>query len=143
MILPGGRVEAGGETPALIVTLRPDALFNLARGPDYFARSLEVEGDERLAAEVMTLARHLRWDFEEDLARLFGDLAAHRLANAARAFVDWQQDAAKRLAESFADYAVEEKRFLIARPEMEDFAAEVAGLRDAVERLEKRIERLG
>ena len=143
VILPGGRVEAGGETPALIVTLRPDALFNLARGPDYFARSLEVEGDERLAAEVMTLARHLRWDFEEDLARLFGDLAAHRLANAARAFVDWQQDAAKRLAESFADYAVEEKRFLIARPEMEDFAAEVAGLRDAVERLEKRIERLG
>jgi len=142
-ILPDGRVEAGGENPALIVTLRPDALFNLARGPDYFARSLEVEGDERLAAEVMTLARHLRWDFEEDLARLFGDVAAHRLANAARAFADWQQDAARRLAESFADYAVEEKRFLIARPEMEEFAAAVAGLRDAVERLEKRIERLG
>jgi ubiquinone biosynthesis accessory factor UbiJ len=143
LILPDGRVEAGGENPALIVTLKPDALFNLARGPDYFARSIEVSGKPELASEVMTLARHLRWDFEEDLARLFGDVAAHRLANAARAFADWQQDAARRLAESLADYAVQEKRFLIARAEMEDFAAAVAGLRDAVERLEKRIERLG
>jgi ubiquinone biosynthesis accessory factor UbiJ len=143
VILPGGRLEAGGDDPALVVTLKPDALFNLARGPDYFVRSLEISGDPNLASEVMMLARHLRWDFEEDLARLFGDVAAHRLAEAARAFAGWQQDAARRLAESFADYAVEEKRFLIARAEMESFAAALAGLRDAVARLEKRIERLG
>jgi ubiquinone biosynthesis protein UbiJ len=143
VILPGGRLEAGGDEPALTITLSPDALFNLARGPDYFARSLSVEGNERLAAEVMMLARNLRWDFEEDLAHVFGDIAAHRIAGAARAFGQWQQDAARRLAESFADYAVEEKRFLIARGEMEGFAVEVARLRDAIERLDKRIQRLG
>jgi ubiquinone biosynthesis accessory factor UbiJ len=143
VILPGGKVEAGGDDPALTITLKPDALFNLARGPEHFLRSIEVAGDPRLASEVMTLARHLRWDAEEDLSRLFGDVAAHRLANAARALAAWQVDAARRLTESLADYAVDEKRALIARPEMETFAASVARLRDAVERLEKRLQHLG
>jgi ubiquinone biosynthesis accessory factor UbiJ len=143
VILPGGRLEAGGEEPALTVTLKPDALFNLARGNEYFLRSIEVAGDPALAAEVMTLARQLRWDVEEDLSKLVGDVAAHRLANAARAFAAWQVDAARRLTESLADYAVDEKRVLIARPEMDEFARTVARLRDAVERLEKRVQQLG
>jgi ubiquinone biosynthesis protein UbiJ len=143
VILPGGTVEAGGADPALTVTLKPDALFNLARGPEHFLRSLEVSGDPKLASEIMALARHLRWDVEEDLSKLFGDVAAHRLADAGRAFAAWQVDAARRLAESLADYAVDEKRVLIARPEMESFADALARLRDAVERLEKRVQRLG
>jgi ubiquinone biosynthesis accessory factor UbiJ len=142
-ILAGGTVEAGAADPALTVTLKPDALFNLARGPEHFLRSLEVSGDPKLASEIMALARHLRWDVEEDLSRLFGDVAAHRLADAGRAFAAWQVDAARRLAESLADYAVDEKRVLIARPEMESFADALARLRDAVERLEKRVQRLG
>jgi ubiquinone biosynthesis protein UbiJ len=143
VILPGGTVEAGGADPALTVTLRPDALFNLARGPEHFLRSVEASGDPKLASEIMALARHLRWDVEEDLSKLFGDLAAHRLAAAGRAFAAWQVDAARRLAESLADYAVDEERVLIARPEVESFADALARLRDAVERLEKRVQRLG
>jgi ubiquinone biosynthesis protein UbiJ len=117
--------------------------LSLGRGPEHFARSLEVNGDPRLAAEVGALARHLRWDAEEDLSRLFGDVAAHRIAGAGRALARWHADAARRLVESLADYAVDEKRMLMARREVDDFAGEVARLRDAVERLEKRIERLG
>jgi ubiquinone biosynthesis protein UbiJ len=143
VILPGGTLEAGGADPALTVTLKPDALFNLARGPEHFLRSIEVAGDPGLAAEVMALARHLRWDAEEDLSKLFGDVAAHRLADAGRAFAAWHADAARRLAQSFADYAVDETRVLVARAEMESFAGALARLRDAVERLEKRVQRLG
>jgi ubiquinone biosynthesis accessory factor UbiJ len=129
-ILPGGRLENGGADPAVTVSL-------------HFLRPIEVTGDAALAAEIMTLARHLRWDAEEDLSKLIGDVAAHRLAGAARAFVAWQVDAARRLTESLADYAVDEKRVLVARPEMESFAHDVARVRDAVERLEKRVQRLG
>jgi ubiquinone biosynthesis protein UbiJ len=143
MILPGGRVAAGGADPALVVTLKPEALVALTRGQEHFMRSVEVTGDPRLAAEVMTLVRHLRWDAEEDLSKLFGDVTAHRLAGAARGFVAWQADAARRLSEAFADYAVEEKRLLVARPEMDRFGDEVARLRDALERLDKRVQRLG
>lgn len=142
-ILPDGCLEAGGGAPALVITLTPAALAALPRGPDHFLRAAQVEGNAQLAAEVTTLVRHLRWDFEEDLSRVFGDAMAHRLASLARGFAAWQADAARRLGESLADYATDEKRALVARAEMEAFAGDVAELRDALARLEKRIERLG
>ena len=143
VILPGGRIEAGGDAPALVITLKPEAAAAWMRGEEHFLRSVDAAGDARLAAEVMGLLRHLRWDPEEDLARLVGDVAAHRLAGLARGFAAWQIGAARRLAEAFADYAVEERRFLVAGRELAHFSAEVARLRDAVERLDKRVRRLG
>jgi ubiquinone biosynthesis protein UbiJ len=150
-ILPGGRVEgrtrAGGAAPGLVVTLKPDFLAALAKGEDQLMRAIEVSGDTRLAAEAMWLLRHLREALpdiaEEDLSRLVGDVAARRLAQGAREFIAWQADAVQRLAAAFADYAIEEKRILLGRAEHAAFAATVAQLRDAVERLEKRTAGLG
>jgi len=43
---------------------------------------VRIEGDVQLAAEVNWLADNLRWDMEEDLARLLGDAPAHVLVQA-------------------------------------------------------------
>ena len=106
-------------------------------------RAIDVEGDSRLAAELLVLARHLRWDAEEELSRFVGDVAAHRAVEAARAFGAWHLDAARRLAGALADYAVDEQRLLTPRASLEQLAQSVASLRDAIARLEKRVERLG
>jgi ubiquinone biosynthesis protein UbiJ len=53
----------------------------LARGDKPKVR---IEGDVQLAAEVNWLIDHVRWDPEEDLARLIGDAPAHTLAQVAR-----------------------------------------------------------
>ena len=45
---------------------------------------VRIEGDVQLAAEINWLIDHVRWDAEEDLARLIGDAPAHTLAQAAR-----------------------------------------------------------
>jgi ubiquinone biosynthesis protein UbiJ len=131
------------EEPSLVVTLKPEAAAALARGEEHFLRAVEVSGNARLADEVMALARHLRWDFEEDLSRLVGDAAAHRLAEGLRAFAAWQADAARRLAGAFAEYATEEANLLARRGEFDSLARDTAVLRDAVERLEQRMRRLG
>lgn len=136
-----GRVAPGAQ-PGLTITFGPDALPALARGEEHFMRSAKIEGNARLAQEVLHLARHLRWDFEEDLSRLLGDAAAHTLAGALRDFAAWQADAARRLGAAFMEYALEEGRLLAPRAQFAAHAAEVARLRDALERLEKRIERL-
>ncbi len=141
-ILAGGSVEPGGGEPALTVTLGPGAIISLARGPEHFLRSLQVTGDAKLAAEVLILARHLRWDAEEALSSVVGDVAAHRVAQAGRAFAAWQADALRRLVQSLSDYAVDETRILLPQADQDAFAAALARLRDAVERLEKRVERL-
>jgi ubiquinone biosynthesis protein UbiJ len=48
---------------------------------------VQIAGDVQLAADVNWLADHLRWDVEEDLARLLGDAPAHGLAQAAQMLV--------------------------------------------------------
>jgi len=45
---------------------------------------VSIEGDVQLAAEVGWLADNLRWDVEEDLARVIGDAPAHAIADAVR-----------------------------------------------------------
>ena len=144
-ILAEGRVAPASDDaaePSLTLALGVDALAAISRGEEHLMRSVEVTGNARLAAEVMLLVRHLRWDPEEDLSRLVGDVAARRMVALARGFVGWQADAAQRLARSLVEYAVEEKRIVVPRPELELFAAGIARLRDAIERLEKRVERL-
>jgi ubiquinone biosynthesis protein UbiJ len=130
VILPGGRLEAGGDSPAAVVTLAIGA-------------PPRVEGEGGVAEAVRALATHLRWDPEEELSKAFGDVAAHRLAELGRGFVAWQADAARRVMDALADYAVEEKRALVAGPELARFEAEVACLNEALERLDERVRRLG
>ena len=60
-----------------------------------------------------------------------------------RGLAAWQADAARRLAEGLLEYATEEKPLLAKRAELEGIGAAQARLRDGLERLEKRIERLG
>jgi ubiquinone biosynthesis protein UbiJ len=45
---------------------------------------VRIEGDVQLAAEVNWLADHLRWDMEEDIARIVGDAPAHAMVQSAR-----------------------------------------------------------
>ncbi len=58
-----------------------DLLTVLARGDKPKVR---IEGDVQLAAEVNWLIDNVRWDAEEDLARLVGDAPAHTLAQLGR-----------------------------------------------------------
>jgi ubiquinone biosynthesis protein UbiJ len=142
-VAPGGSVEAARAEPALTVTLKPEFPAALARGEEHAMRAVDVQGNAKLAAEVLFLARHLRWDAEESLSRVVGDIAAHRIASAGRAFAAWHLDAARRLAGALADYATDETQLLVQRGEFETLAESVVGLRDGIARLEKRIDRLG
>ena len=60
--------------------------------------AVRIEGDVQLAAEVNWLVDHVRWDLEEDLSRIMGDVPAHaaaeafrRVAQALRGFVSGTQ----------------------------------------------------
>ncbi len=141
-ILDDGRLAPSAAAPTLTITLGADALPALAKGEEHFMRAVQLSGNAKLATEVLHLARHLRWDVEEDLSSVIGDAAAHRAVNLARELVSWSLDGVKRLGEGLAEYAVAERRMLVTRAEFEPFAARTAQLRDALERLEARLRRL-
>jgi len=127
----------------LVLSIGPGALAAAAKGEEHLLRAVEVAGNARLASEIMFLIRHLRWDAEESLARVVGDVAAHRVVETAKSALAQGADAARRIAEGLVEYAAEEKRLLVGRRELEEIAAALAKLRDGLERLDKRLGQLG
>ena len=117
----GGRIEPGGGEPGAIVTLEG------------------VTGEGALADELRFLQKNLRWDFEEELSRVMGDVAAERVGGTLRAFARWQADAAQRLTETLADYATAESGALVRCSELASFAADIERLRAAIAELERRL----
>ncbi|MGP1516717.1 MAG: SCP2 sterol-binding domain-containing protein [Ottowia sp.] len=85
---PAGLCELAdaARAPDLRLTVSADSPLTLAAGALRGEKpAIRIEGDVQLAAEVNWLADHLRWDVEEDLARLLGDVPAHAVASAGRA----------------------------------------------------------
>ena len=130
-------------TPASVtIRLTPATLLQIMAGGEAAWRNAEVEGDTEFASALSRVAANTRWDVEEDLSRVFGDIVAHRLASAGRAAAAWPKQAATSLATGMAEYLTEEKHLLITPLRAAEFVREVDELRDAVDRLDKRIERL-
>lgn len=139
-----GEVLAAAEGAAadLEVRISPFLLPRLAAHDEAAYREVETVGDMEFAGEVAFLAKHLRWDVEEDLSKVVGDAAANRAVSTARAAAAWGKDASERLAAGAAEYFTEESPLIASRVKVEGFIAGVTELRDAVERLDKRIQNL-
>jgi ubiquinone biosynthesis protein UbiJ len=143
-ILESGLVEEApaDAASALVVKLTPFALPLVLARDEAALKQVELQGSAELAAAVQHLFRHLAWDIEEDLSRVFPDIVAHRLTEGGRALAAWQKEAATRLAENLAEYLTEEQPLLAPPADVEKFSREADALREDAARLEKRIERL-
>ncbi len=143
-IASDGFLEHGAldTTPDLAVGLTPAAAARWLVDREAAWREARLEGDMELAAAVSHVISNLRWDYEEDLSKVVGDVAAHRLASGARRLSAWPAEAAASFARAMAEYLSEERRALATPLAVEEFTAGVDELRDAVERLDKRIDRL-
>src|SRR5690606_31417475 len=102
-----GLVEASEAAivPDVTLTLPAENLTELPailrRGDtDEITALLHIQGDAGLAQIVSELARGLRWDAEDDLARLVGDVAAVRLMGAARNLAKGAELSVTRLGEN-------------------------------------------
>jgi ubiquinone biosynthesis protein UbiJ len=139
-----GLVEAAAADAVADVTIRmklsdlPLMMQNRERAFSY----VQVEGDAEFANAVSQVSQGVRWEAEDDLARLVGDIAARRLVAGGRAVFDAAQATRRRLEENVAEYFLEEQPLLVRPQAVAEFSADVAELRDDVERLAKRIERL-
>ena len=140
-----GEVEpaVGGATHDVEVRVSPILAARLGAGDKSALDAVEMQGDAEVAADVAFLMRHLEWDIEEDLSRVLGDAAAHRLAQAARALRAWTGQAALRLGQGAAEYWTEESPMIASRVKVEAFAREVGELAAAIDALETRIRAVG
>lgn len=126
-----GRVQQNPDSLAVDVVIRlpSDTPFLLPQGLDKVMAAASVEGNAEFATELSFVFRNLRWDAEEDLAKLVGDIAAHRLLQGANRFLAWQQQAATNLAANVTEYLTLENPLLVAR-------TEALALRDGISQLD-------
>ncbi len=140
-ILESGEVAEAPATaaPAATFTLTPGIAMRTLAGDATAWQQVATTGDASLAREILYIAQNLRWDVEEDLSRVFGDIAAHRMVATAGELKRWQREAAAGFARATAAYWIDERPLIAAKSDVERFVRAVDTLRDDVARLEKRI----
>ena len=146
LVIDGAGLLGAASDPAnpdVSIELPADTPFRLLHGGAAEAMKVaRISGAADLADAFGIVLRNLRWDAEEDLARLVGDLAAHRLTVGLRSFAQWQQDGARRLAENLAEYFVHEKPTVLGAAAFKVFSADLARLQARLEAAEQRSLRL-
>jgi ubiquinone biosynthesis protein UbiJ len=128
-------------TPDVTMNITPGLMLRLMARDASVWNEVKIEGDAAFAVAINHVVRNLRWDVEEDLSRVFGDIAAHRMVETGRKLDQWARQGADNVARSFSEYWTEERPLLARRADVEQFNREVDALRDDVARLEKMIER--
>lgn len=135
-------VAASGAAADATISVTPGVALRLAARDESAWNAAQVSGDVQLAAAVDYVRRHLEWDYEEDLSRVFGDVAAHRMAQGLKELDAFGRKAARNLAEAFAEYSTHEQPTLARPRAVDEFNREVDEARDHAARLEKRVEHL-
>ncbi|MGB3290203.1 MAG: SCP2 sterol-binding domain-containing protein [Burkholderiaceae bacterium] len=145
-----GLVQAGDPAivPDVTLTIPADKLSSLpsllrTRDPDAIADIMRIEGDAGLARVVSDLARDLRWDVEDDLSRLVGDVAALRLLQAGKVVTQGLRQAANRLSGNVGEFLSEESGLMANRPAFDDWTGRLRAMRERLDGLEARVASLG
>ena len=139
----GFLAETANSEPFDVAIDLPAAPLLALRGVEAATRDARISGSADFADALGFVLRNLRWDFEEDLSKGVGDIAAHRIAKQLRTLGAWQQDATQRLGENLVEYLTEEQPTLVRPTEVRAFGKSVEQLREDVDRLEQRLARLG
>ena len=141
-VLEGGefRRAAADAEPAVTIRLTPGLMLRIAARDEAAWREIEFAGDADFGAAINRVARNLRWDVEEDLSRVFGDIAARRMTETGRTLRRWGEQAVENTGRSFAEYWTEERPLIAAARDLEAFSRAVDQLRDDAARFEKRLE---
>ncbi|MBM3390448.1 MAG: hypothetical protein FJY34_00510 [Betaproteobacteria bacterium] len=139
-IAPDGTLESlGSGAPDVEIILPLPTPLALLAGREALMKNARIGGAADFAEALGFVLRNLEWDAEEDLSRIVGDIAAHRIIKVAGEFAAGQADIARRLAENVAEYLRYEQPAGVGKTELTAFAGDIDALRRDADSLERRI----
>ena len=139
-----GMLESAAEGVQADVTIRIKLsdLSQILQQRDKAFSYVKIDGDADLANTISYLSDNLRWEVEEDLSRVVGDLAAVKLVSGAKALTESLKRTQQSVQENLAEYFLEENPMLVRPAAIKGFGEQVTQLRDDVERFMKRLEKI-
>ena len=144
IILEDGNLAIAGETntPDANINIAPSLLLRLLAKDEAAKLQIKISGDTHLATALAKVFSHLRWDYEDDLSKLIGDVPANKIGTFARGAVQSLKETGFNVASMLSEYWQEEKPTLAKKRHVDQFNSDVDYLRSDVERLEKRLQKL-
>lgn len=121
-----------GQLPSLLQT----------RDPTLIASLMHIQGDAGLATVVSGLAKDLRWDIEDDISQVLGDIPAARLVGAGKMAMAGAKLAASRLGNNMAEYLSEESGLMVNRIAYSVWATRLQALDSQLDALDTRVQAL-
>jgi len=143
-IIDGGEFVPSIENaiPDATIHLTPIAALRRLTGQPLQPGDYRLEGDTELAANVGKVLQQLEWEFEEDLSKLIGDIPAQQAVSFGKHIVKEGSRQVESLAGMFAEYWLEEQPTIAKKRHLEELSTEVDTLRNDINRLAKRLEKL-
>jgi ubiquinone biosynthesis protein UbiJ len=139
-------VDAAGRSADACIEASPLSLLRLSLADDssklFFEGDVVITGDVALGQAFRDLLLSVDIDWEEELSRVTGDVLAHQVGNAVRGGQRWARASRYTLEQDAAEYLQEESRLLVTREESGEFLDAVDSLREDVDRLAVRVQRL-
>lgn len=121
----------------------PSSLLGMITAEKVGAGDVEINGNVGLAHKLQSILKKMEVDWEEYLSQIIGDIAAHKVGNFLREMSQLAKASVKTIGMDISEYLRYEKEALLDKSELDEFNHAVDKIRDDVERLQKRVERLG
>lgn len=103
---------------------------------------LNFQGDIGTGQKFQELMRYAKPDFEEELSRVFGDMAAQNIGKVNSKVSHWIKDSKNILEQNISEYLQEEQKILPSQYEFNKFQVAVNKLRDDVDRIEIKFKKI-
>ena len=144
LILEDGSLALGGEThtPEANIHVPPSLALRLLAGDEAAKLQIKIDGDTHLATGISKVLQKMRWDMEDDLSKLTGDIAAHKMGEITHKTLSEAKKQSINLAEMLSEYWQEEQPLLAKKRHVEQFNTQVDTIKSDVARFEKRLNKL-
>lgn len=137
-----GLLRSSSSTPDLDIALPANTPLLALQGNDAVTKAARIEGPADLADAISFVLRHLRWDIEEDLSKLLGDVAARRVVQGMTGFMDWQRESARRLGDNIGEYLTHENAAFVPKADFDALAQDIERLCSRLSLIETRVQRM-
>ena len=125
---------------AVSLEISQEAIWAFLReGKSGAMKFVRISGDVDFAADLNRLAADLKWEAEEDLAKLIGDAPSRRILLESKKLFQQASLAVDDFKLGLRDYLVNEKNTLLGAQQFNEFKSEIRLLRDQLDRTEKKI----
>lgn len=144
IILEDGSLSFAGETIGAdaVIHLPPSLTLRLLANDDAAKMQIKIDGDTHLATQVSKVLQKLRWDIEDDMSHLVGDIAASKISKSSHKVLQTVKKQSIDITEMVSEYWQEEIKILAKKHQVERFITDVDVLRSDTARFEKRLQKL-